>query len=482
MNAIILTQSNGPLKPIAIGLGYIMNWIYMFMSHVFHINNVALTIIIFTIIIYMALLPMTYNQQKFSRMTMIMNPELQAIQKKYRGKRDQASVNAMNAETQAVYRKYGVNPSGNCIFLVIQLLILFPLYRVIYNVPAYINSVKETFNPLVTGIMHTPGYGKTMQTFFSSISKGNYVYRGVKLNLDSQTQAHNSIIDVLYKMTNNNWNSLADKFPDLSNVITSTHHQVNAFNNFLGVSVVYSPRNIIATGVHEGHMYLIALAILIPVISLATQFLNIRLAQSVNSAAQSQNSMANQMRIMNYLMPIYSFILVFFLPVGVGVYWIAGAVIRSIQQFIINKHFDKMDIKAIVEQNLKKAEEKQKEKIEKKGVSGQTIANNARINTRNISHSSGSSKKSASSNGPKQVKKNSLAARAASASNIDYDSSSIKYKPGSMAEKAALVNRFNSSDPQTWKKEKEAAAKARAAEAEAQNASRNKNKRKKKKK
>ena len=48
----------------------------------------------------------------------------------------------MNEETQAVYKKYGVNPSGSCIFMVIQLLILFPLYRIIYNVPGYVTRVR----------------------------------------------------------------------------------------------------------------------------------------------------------------------------------------------------------------------------------------------------------------------------------------------------------------------------------------------------
>ena len=94
--------------------------------------------------------------------------------------------------------------------------------------------------------------------------------------------------------------------------------------------------------------------------------------------------MAAQMKMMNYFMPIYSFFIVFFLPIGVGVYWIAGSVIRLVQQLIINHHFNKIDMAKLVKENEKKAAKKAKEKAEKKGVSGETIANAAKINTRQI--------------------------------------------------------------------------------------------------
>ena len=105
----LLTQNSGKiLGPIAKVLGYLMNAIYVFMDKFLNIQNVGLTIIVFTIVIYFCLLPLTYKQQKFSKMSQIMNPEIQAIQKKYKNRRDQASVQAMNEETQAVYQKYGI--------------------------------------------------------------------------------------------------------------------------------------------------------------------------------------------------------------------------------------------------------------------------------------------------------------------------------------------------------------------------------------
>lgn len=426
---LILTQgANGILRPIAKLLGLLMNGIYVFMDNFLNIQNIALTIIIFTVVVYLFMLPLTYQQQKFSKMTQIMNPEIQKIQKKYKNRRDSQSVQAMNEETQAVYKKYGVNPSGSCIFMVIQLLILFPLYRVIYSVPGYVTRVRDTFDGVVTNIMNTSGYQDTMNQFLSTVSDGNPVFRGVTLNFDgSTTDAYNSIIDVLYKCTSDNWDLLANTFSGFKDVIVNTQAAVENFNSFLGASIVYSPKTLISTSFNEGHFFLIAIGILIPVISAGTQLLNIRLMPQQNTGGQ-QESMAAQMKMMNYFMPIYSFFIVFFLPIGVGVYWIAGALIRCVQQLIINKHFDRIDMAALVKKNEEKAAKKAKAKAEKKGVSGETISNAARINTRQID----------------APKRKSMAEKANSVSKTSSgQNSGKKYKEGSMAAKANSVRAYN---------------------------------------
>ena len=114
-----------------------MNGVYYLMDQI-GIGNVGLSIIIFTIIIYLLLFPLTYKQQKFSKLSQKMQPELNAINKKYQGKKDQASMMAMQQETQAVYEKYGVSMMGSCVQMLIQMPLLFALYRVFMNVPAYV--------------------------------------------------------------------------------------------------------------------------------------------------------------------------------------------------------------------------------------------------------------------------------------------------------------------------------------------------------
>ena len=202
---IILTQYDGAiLGPIAKLLGWIMNGVYLFLSKM-GIENIGLSIIVLTIVIYTCMLPLTVKQQKFSIMSRKMNPELEAIRKKYQGKKDQESQMKMTEETQMLYDKYGVSPSGSCIQILIQMPILFALYRVIYNVPAYVASVKNVFTPLVDGIMATPGYEKTMDSLVKTL---NIAIKNVDF---AGENAGNFIIDELYSMNVSGWDILRGK-------------------------------------------------------------------------------------------------------------------------------------------------------------------------------------------------------------------------------------------------------------------------------
>lgn len=413
----ILTQYTGAfIGPVARLLGYVMNWIYVFLDSVFHIQNIGLCIIIFTVIIYLCLLPLTIRQQKFSKLTQKMQPELQAVQKKYKGKKDQASMMAMNEETQLIYQKYGISPSGSCIQLVIQMPILLALYRVIYNVPAYVSGIKEQFAPVVDGIMGTEGYQTTMTNFISEID-----LKLVSLNFEgTDVQAANSIIDVLYKMPISAWNTLKETFSNLTGVIDTLEQQLEHMNFFLGINIANSPMELIRQGWSAGQYLLVFGAILVPVLSAVTQLLNIKLMPTAAATTDNPNdTMASSMKVMNYMMPMMSFIMVFSLPVGMGIYWIAGAVIRSIQQVVINRYVEKMDLDEL----MKKNQEKAKKKREKKGIPENQISSAARMNTRKLSE-----KAVVTENKEKILK---------------ASENSLNAKPGSLASKANLVKEYN---------------------------------------
>ena len=109
---ILLTQRDGLIiGNIAKLFGFLMNWIFEALNNI-GIESIGLSIVIFTVIIYMLMLPLTIKQQKFTRISAVMNPEIQKIQKKYEGKKDQASMAKMQEETQLVYQKYGTSPTG----------------------------------------------------------------------------------------------------------------------------------------------------------------------------------------------------------------------------------------------------------------------------------------------------------------------------------------------------------------------------------
>lgn len=432
MSDILLTAYPGSiLGPIAKLLGMLMDWIYSGISNITggRVESVVLSIVIITIIIYMCLLPLTIKQQKFSKLSQKMQPEMQAIQAKYKNKKDQASMMAMQEETQLLYQKYGISPMGSCVQMLIQMPILFALYRVFYNIPAYLSGVKGSFTGLVDSIQQTSGY---QDTLVSLMDKYNVVTSSglnasnvaSKLADASGDTLNNYIIDILYKLPSKGWDALMDgKFFDgIQSAVEKTHDALLHFNYFLGLNISDTPWYIIKsnfTDKPDKWLLFVILALLIPVLSYLTQMLNIKL---MPQATNGNDQVANQMKMMNLMMPLMSLFICFTVPVGLGIYWICSALVRGIQQFFVNRHIENLDLEAVMAKN----EEKAKKKREKMGLSEDYIKKAAQIKTKsidnkaNVSVSAGTEEKLAKA--------------------AEYKANA---KAGSLASKANMVKEFN---------------------------------------
>lgn len=432
MSDILLTAYPGSiLGPIAKLLGMLMDWIYSGISNITggRVESVVLSIVIITIIIYMCLLPLTIKQQKFSKLSQKMQPEMQAIQAKYKDKKDQASMMAMQEETQLLYQKYGISPMGSCVQMLIQMPILFALYRVFYNIPAYLSGVKGSFTGLVDSIQQTSGYQDTlvslMEKYNVVTSSGlNASNAASKLADASGDTLSNYIIDILYKLPSKGWDALMDgKFFDgIQSAVENTHDALLHFNYFLGLNISDTPWYIIKsnfTDKPDKWLLFVILALLIPVLSYLTQMINIKL---MPQATNGNDQMANQMKMMNLMMPLMSLFICFTVPVGLGIYWICSALVRGIQQFFVNRHIENLDLEAVMAKN----EEKAKKKREKMGLSEDYIKKAAQIKTKSID-----SKANVSTSAETEEK----LAKAA-----EYKANA---KAGSLASKANMVKEFN---------------------------------------
>ena len=378
---ILATKSGTPIiGQLATVMGWIMDGIYKLLN-IFGIQNIGLCIIIFSILIYALMTPLQIKQQKFSKLSAVMQPELQKIQKKYKGKNsDQAAMQKMQEETQAVYQKYGVSPTGSCVQLAIQFPILMALYQVIYKIPAYVGSVKNILSAAVTNITAVNGYTDILQNFI----KDNKMTR-VQLIMDGSKATSNSVTDFLYALSPSQWKSLAEtsQFSGFSDTLNSTAKEISHVQDFLGLNIADQPLTYIKAAFVGGSIILAIVAILIPILAWATQMLNIKLmppaAQQGNGESQ-QDAMMNSMKTMNMVMPLMSAVFCFTFPVGLGIYWVASAAVRSVQQFVINKKMDKIDIQVLINENMKKMEKKR----EKAGLPPQKITNQAHQSVKNI--------------------------------------------------------------------------------------------------
>ena len=428
MKGVLLTQYSGKIVgPVAWLLGHLMNGIFNVLNSI-GIPNIGLAIIIFTIVIYLCLLPLTYKQQKFSKLQAKMSPELQAIQAKYKGKKDNDSMMAMQEETKEVYAKYGVSQTGSCLQLLIQMPILFALYRVIYSIPAYVTIVRNAFSPLVENLMETDGAAEFLQTLKGASQYSKQFTNDSFVNGDA-SYIKNTFIDVLNRASSADWQNLTSQFPSLSDSISNTHSLLSRYNNFLGLNIGDTPMYMIQNGFADKRFLLLLGGLLVPALAALTQWINAKLMPQPNNgkvdADDPTAQMQQSMKTMNVMMPIMSAFFCLSLPAGMGIYWIAGAVIRSIQQVLINRHIDKIDIDAEIAKNTAKYKEKQE-----KNKTTRNMSLYANISTRNDDLSS---KNSSVSDAEKEEK-------IQNAQNV-YSNKNIR--KDSLLAKANMVKEFN---------------------------------------
>lgn len=437
MNVILLTKDDTFIIGwVARLLGLIMEGIFNIIDFI-GIPNIGLAIILFTIVVNLLLLPLTIKQQKFSKLSNKMQPEIQAIQDKYKNKKDNESAIAQNQEIQAIYAKYGVSASGSCVQLLIQMPILLALYRVIYAVPAYVSKIGNTFRVLADQIISKDAAAFLKDSGIDTISNTVKMY-GKYLNTEEISEKTvNSLIDVLNKLSSSDLATLSEHY-DLANLTFNgqlilsngtTRGLLDIYNNFLGLNIANSPQHIILNAYDMRQWGLLIGAIMIPVLAALTQLINVKLMPQPENR-NSDNSMASSMKMMNMIMPIFSAWLCFTLPSGMGLYWIASAVVRTILMIIINRQLDKMSFEEIIKKNSAKSAKKM-EKIQKRQEIMNTYAN---MNTKNIANKAGINTGSAENTGSKKPVSDKKT------TNVNYSS---KSKPDSIAAKANMVKEYN---------------------------------------
>lgn len=357
----ILTKSSSWYGPIASLLGLIMNVLYDFFN-LFQIQNIALTIIVFTFIVKTLMLPLTIKQQKFSKLSSKMNPEIQKIQAKYKGKKDEASLKKQQAETQALYQKYGANPTSGCLPLLITLPIMFALYSVINNIPAYVEHVYTLYEHVAIQIQSIAGYEEGLKTLAGTLSSAT--------RLPSSYEEPRQIIDLLKHFTSDTWAAFGTSFSSIQGTVVSgdtttvadTIKNITNVNMFFGLNIANSPG------------FKLTPALIIPLLAGALQFVQGKQLQATTKNASQDNPTAAAMNnSMVVVMPLMSTFFCFTFPIGVGLYWIATSVFTIVQQFFVNKYMDRINVDDLIAKNVAK-QSKRNTYLESKGISMSELA------------------------------------------------------------------------------------------------------------
>lgn len=366
-----LTQYNGQiLGPIAKILGYIFSAIYSVLSQI-GIENAAITIILFTFCVNLLMLPLTIKQQKFSKMQSKMQPEMAKIQEKYRGKnKDNAAMYAQQEEMKALYEKYGTSPTGGCLPMLVTMVVFFALYRVIYAIPAYVPQIKEIYEQvanIATGNESALNYildaGKDLN--ITTVSWNS-------VTVDMLKENTNYIIDAFTKFGRSNWDALSAFFTGNNGEIVS-----ESASHIMKVNSIFGDLNLAETPLAKPFPGLV-----IPILSVIAQYIQTHLVMSKQKMNTEDPTMAS-MNMMNKVMPVVSGFICLGFPIGNGIYLVSSSVFRIVQQILVNKSMDNMDVDAEIEKNMVKAQKK-REKMHLEASDG-SIRNVANMKTNNIS-------------------------------------------------------------------------------------------------
>lgn len=351
---MFLTAQGGFLGPFAWVFGKLLDFTYNILAGSDGIANLGLCIILFTIIVKLILFPLTFKQQKSTKINAIIQPEIQKIQKKYKDKKDQESMVKQQQELQAVYDKYGTSMTSGCLPTLIQLPIIYALYRVIQNIPAYVGKIKDMYTPIAQGVINSQGKEKVQQFLIdfvdeNSISGASYAISKFK---DLAEVGIDNVIDVLSNFGVSHLNTLMDTL-SLSGDVAENIDKIDQIHSFiLGINISEAPG------------YKLSWALLIPISSALFNFLSMKLTSG--NQQQGDATANTMMKSMQITMPLMSIFICISLPAGIGIYWSVSALISLLTQLATNFYYDHVDMDAILEKQMEKAAKKKEKRGGKK--------------------------------------------------------------------------------------------------------------------
>ncbi len=333
--------------------GVILNVIFEGVIMLTPVAALGISIIVFTLVARILLTPLQLSSQRTSRGMSKIQPELNKIQEKYKGKSDQESQLKQSQEMQALYKKYKINPFAGCLPLIIQFPLIMGLFNVLRAPANYIKSLGAEYSSIATTIIEkVSNYQELLKPYQSGIETST------RLSYDLANNT--SLGQYLSHLTTGQWTEFISKVdPNVVESINSVLVKKNEYETFLGFSVVDTPSGLMSTQWW---------AILIPIIAGASTYIFTKLTMASNGQVQSAakdgqaNPADSMMKTMNIVMPIMTGAFAYTMPIGLALYWIAGNVIMLVQQKLVNKMLEKQDAKldAILQKEREEARKNNK--------------------------------------------------------------------------------------------------------------------------
>ena len=336
---------------IQVPFGYLMGWLYQFT------NNYGIALILFSIIVQLVMLPMTAKSKKSMMKMSRLQPRMQEIQRRYAD-----DPQRQNAAIQAMYKEEGVSMGGGCLWSLVPMLIIIPLYTVVRQPLVYmLHESLETANQIVDVLKTAAPEAFGSNAYYNQITAAQLIPQ---------------YADVL-----------KEAIPTISDTV------LNGVNfGFLGCNLgLIPPFNVFASTFWTWpNVGLFLLALLSAGNQVVTMWINQKMNASVvtnkdgiQDKETAQNSQAAQTgKVMMYTMPLMMLWIGFTVPASLSLYWLIGGVVRTIEDVLLTKKYrtqydaeDAERLKRRLEQDRIEAE-KEQQRAERRAANPDGITEN----------------------------------------------------------------------------------------------------------
>ena len=321
--------------------GIILEWIGLFLGVMTNITGgyYVLALFFFALVVELAMLYFGIKQQKNSVKQARLRPKEMAIRKKYAGRTDQKSMQAMQQELQKFYQEEGASPLSGCLPLLIQMPIVIALYNIVINPLRYVmgkgEGVVNALTKYATTARAAGGLGLDVANPSNTIELLSQIKDPAQLEGIKNFAWFSNSSEVAGELT--------DVVGNLPNF--------NLFGLNMGQTPSFTPAQ---------NVYLWLL--LIPLLTFVTYFASMKLNRKFmyQPAMQDPQMAGCSNNMMDLMMPAMSVYITFITPAAVGVYWIFKCVITTVKQFLLHKA---MPLPTFTEEDYKRAEREMKGKL-----------------------------------------------------------------------------------------------------------------------
>lgn len=294
---------------IRVPFGYLLDWLYQFT------NNYGLALILFSLFVKLILLPVSAKSKKSMMQMSRMAPLTQAIQNKYPDDPQKA-----NMEISKIYKEEGVSMFGGCLWSLLPLILIFPLFYVIREPLEYMLHFTGTQAAKIVEVVKA----QVPEAF-----KGNAYY--------DQVYASSYLAQCAQQ--------IKEALPELAN---KTIPSLNF--NFLGIDLGQIPS--FAFWKWDSYSWANIGAFLLPVLSAGSQVVNMFISQKLNASVSTDDkgnvdedaakASAKTNKFMMWVMPLFSLWIGFSYPCSLSIYWLSQGIFGMVQDIYLTKHYRKL--------------------------------------------------------------------------------------------------------------------------------------------